>query len=123
MTGCDFSPDGSVVVTGTSVKRGSGAKPTLAFFSTRTLSRIATLEVDGASVVPLLWHPRLNQIVIGNADGKAYTLYDPTVSEKGALFCSVKAALLLAPSPPLPLSSPRLLSPFLSSPLLSPLPS
>ena len=35
MTGCDFSPDGSVeVVTGTSVKRGSGAKPTLAFFST-----------------------------------------------------------------------------------------
>ncbi|EOD05170.1 hypothetical protein EMIHUDRAFT_453702 [Emiliania huxleyi CCMP1516] len=61
MTGCDFSPDGSV-------------------------------EVDGASVVPLLWHPRLNQIVIGNADGKAYTLYDPTVSEKGALFCSVKAA-------------------------------
>mmetsp|Transcript_12003 Transcript_12003/g.38272 ORF Transcript_12003/g.38272 Transcript_12003/m.38272 type:complete len:493 (-) Transcript_12003:255-1733(-) len=92
MTGCDFSPDGSVVVTGTSVKRGSGAKPTLAFFSTRTLSRIATLEVDGASVVPLLWHPRLNQIVIGNADGKAYTLYDPTVSEKGALFCSVKAA-------------------------------
>jgi hypothetical protein len=61
MTGADFSPDESLLVTGTSVQKGTG-KPTLDFFSTRTMSRVAKLEVDGAAVVPLLWHPRINQV-------------------------------------------------------------
>ena len=68
MTGCDFSPDGSLLVTGTSVKKGQGT-PQLVFVSTQTLEVVASVDVDGASVVPLLWHPKLNQIVAGNADG------------------------------------------------------
>jgi WD40 repeat protein len=91
MTGCDFSPDGALLVTGTSVKRGAGT-PQLVFFSTDTLERVASVDVDGASVVPLLWHPKLNQIVAGNADGASYVMYDPSMSEKGAMTCTAKRA-------------------------------
>ena len=50
------------------------------------------MDVDGASVVPLLWHPKLNQIVAGNADGASYVMYDPSMSEKGAMTCTAKRA-------------------------------
>ncbi len=90
MAGCDFSPDGSLLVTGTSVKKGQGSA-CLAFVSTHTHERVASVEVDGASVVPLLWHRRINQIISGNADGAAYVMYDPEVSEGGALHCATKA--------------------------------
>jgi len=91
MAGCDFSPDQSLLAAGTSVRKGSGT-PELAFFSLRSLQRVAQLQLDGSAVVPLIWHPRLNQILLGNSDGKAYALYDPTMSEKGVMFCNVKAA-------------------------------
>ena len=91
MTGCDFSPDGSLLVTGTSVKKGQGT-PQLVFVSTQTLEVVASVDVDGASVVPLLWHPKLNQIVAGNADGAAYVMYDPSMSEKGVMLCTAKRA-------------------------------
>jgi len=91
MTGCDFSPDGTLLSTGTSVKKGLG-QPTLDFFSLRTNSKVASLPLDGTGVVPIVWHPRINQILYGNSDSKVYTLYDPSISEKGAMLCSVKAA-------------------------------
>ena len=90
MTGCDFSPDGSLLVTGTSVRKGDGT-PQLCFFSTDSLELAASVDVDGASVVPLLWHPRINQIVAGNADGGAYVLYDPACQRR-ALLCTAKRA-------------------------------
>ena len=90
MTCCDFSPDGSLLVTGTSVKKGDG-QSVLTFVSTQTLEKVGEVPVDGASVVGLLWHPRLNQLVLGNADGGTYVLYDPEHSQKGALLCADKA--------------------------------
>ena len=66
--------------------------PQLVFVSTDTLERVASVDVDGASVVPLLWHPKLNQIIAGNADGASYVMYDPTMSEKGAMICTAKRA-------------------------------
>ena len=91
MVGCDFSPDQSMLVTGTAVKKGQGTAQ-LQFFSTRTFEKIGHVDVDGASVVPVLWHPKLNQILMGNADGNAYVLYDPDMSEKGVMYCSTKQA-------------------------------
>mmetsp|Transcript_48613 Transcript_48613/g.105396 ORF Transcript_48613/g.105396 Transcript_48613/m.105396 type:complete len:482 (-) Transcript_48613:434-1879(-) len=91
MSGCDYSPDESLLVAGTAVKKGAG-KPVLAFFSLKSMQRVAQLELDGAAVVPIIWHPRLNQILLGNNDGRAYALYDPSMSEKGVMFCNVKAA-------------------------------
>lgn len=90
VAGCDFSPDESLVCAGTSVKKGEG-KPQLAFYSLRTLQEVARIDLDGASIIPILWHPRLNQILLGNADGGVYALYDPTMSEKGVMYCNVKA--------------------------------
>ena len=90
MTGCDFSPDGSLLVTGTSVKKGDGTA-SLTFVSTANLEKVGEVPVDGASIVGLQWHPRLNQLIIGNADGGCYVLYDPDVSTKGALLCATKA--------------------------------
>jgi len=91
MVGCDFSPDHSMLVTGTAVKKGQGTAQ-LHFFSTRTFEKVGHVDVDGASVVPVLWHPRLNQIIAGNADGNAYVLYDPEMSERGIMYCLAKAA-------------------------------
>jgi len=91
MTGCDFSPDQSMLATGTAVKKGAGS-PVLAFYSLKSLQRVAQLELEGHAAVPIIWHPRLNQILVGNKDGKVYALYDPTMSEKGVMFCNVKAA-------------------------------
>ena len=91
MTGCDFSPDGSLLVTGNSAKRGSG-EAKLTFVSTRTMEQVAQIDVDGASIVGLVWHPRLNQIILGNGDGGAYVLYDPEMSDKGALLCANREA-------------------------------
>lgn len=91
MAQCDFSPGGDLLVTGTSVKKGEGGA-SLTFVSTRTLEKVAEVPVDGASIVALRWHPQLNQLILGNADGGAYVLYDPDVSEKGALLCATKAA-------------------------------
>jgi len=88
-TGCDFSPDGSMLVTGSSVQKGKGTAQ-LTFVSTRTMERVAQTAMDGASIVGLQWHPRLNQILLGNADGGAYVLYDPQLSERGAMLCATR---------------------------------
>jgi hypothetical protein len=90
MTTCDFSPDGSLLVTGTSVKKGAG-HASLTIVSTSSLEKVAEVPVDGASIVGLMWHPRINQLILGNADGGCYVLYDPDVSDKGALYCANKA--------------------------------
>jgi len=91
MVGCDFSPDQSMLVTGSAVRKGAGTAK-LHFFSTRSLEKVGHVDVDGASVVPVIWHPRLNQIILGNADGNTYVLYDPDMSEKGVMYCSTKQA-------------------------------
>ena len=90
MAGCDFSPDGELLIAGTSVKKGDGAAQ-IVVVSTSTLQRVSEIDVDGASVVALSWHPRLNQILVGSADGGVYVMYDPEVSQKGAMLCANKA--------------------------------
>ena len=90
MASLDFSPDGSMLVAGTSIKKGTGAAQ-LVFASTRSMGELTRVDIDGASVVGLQWHPRLNQLLLGNADGGTYVLYDPERSEKGALLCATRA--------------------------------
>ena len=50
------------------VKKGDG-QSSLTFVSTQTLEKVGEVPVDGASIVGLLWHTKLNQLVLGNADG------------------------------------------------------
>lgn len=85
-----FSPDDKLIVAGTSVKKkeGSGA---LVFIDKATLKPQRRLGVSEASVVRILWHPKLNQIVAGSADNNIHMYYDTDQSWHGALLCAGRA--------------------------------
>uniref|UniRef100_A0ABM0MQB8 WD repeat-containing protein 70-like n=1 Tax=Saccoglossus kowalevskii TaxID=10224 RepID=A0ABM0MQB8_SACKO len=89
MTDCLFSPDDKLVVTGTSVKKNAGAGK-LMFFNRQTLEKVAILPVNQSSVIRCLWHPRLNQIIVGCANGETKVYYNPEKSYNGAKLCVAK---------------------------------
>ncbi|KAK3591263.1 hypothetical protein CHS0354_010628 [Potamilus streckersoni] len=89
MTDLLFSPDDKMVVTGLSVKKSEG-QGKLLFMDRQNLSVLTEMVVSDTSVVRCLWHPRLNQIVVGSGDGKAKLFYDPKKSHRGAMLCMVK---------------------------------
>lgn len=90
-TSCVFSPDGQMVATGTSARRGHGSSGTLAVFDALSLHPVRTVPVTESSVVAVNWHPALNQIMCGNGDGTVTMLYSPAASKKGALLPIQKA--------------------------------
>lgn len=85
-----FSPDQSLLLTGTSVKRGEGTG-LVVFYDTQTYEKVMQLGVAPASVVSILWHPTINQIVVGDSEYNAHVYFDPKISEKGALLCATRA--------------------------------
>uniref|UniRef100_A0A6I8P4D3 WD repeat-containing protein 70 n=1 Tax=Ornithorhynchus anatinus TaxID=9258 RepID=A0A6I8P4D3_ORNAN len=89
MTDCCFSPDDKLLVTGTSVKKGGG-NGKLVFFERQTFQKVYEIDVTNASVVRCLWHPKLNQIMVGTGNGLAKVYYDPIRSQRGAKLCVVK---------------------------------
>ncbi|XP_030423688.1 WD repeat-containing protein 70 isoform X1 [Gopherus evgoodei] len=89
MTDCCFSPDDKLIVTGTSIKKGGG-NGKLIFFERETFQKVYEIEVTDASVVRCLWHPKLNQIMVGTGNGLAKVYYDPVKSQRGAKLCVVK---------------------------------
>ena len=91
MTDCLFSPDESLIVTGTSTRRDQGSG-TLVFIERSTLSKVKVLSDSSGSVIKVVWHPTLNQIVTGSSDCKSRILYNPNVSQKGALLSLSKTA-------------------------------
>jgi len=90
-----WSPDQKVFVAGTSVipaKNGSeGEVGKLVFFNASTLTEIKTVSVSDASVVSLLWHPKINQIICGCSDQQIHVLYDPNISKEGIMYSVNKA--------------------------------
>ena len=94
--GLTWSPDESLLVTALSEAR-EGAAGGLAFFEARTLRLVRRLGVPAGAAAALLWHPRLNQILLGaggRQGGGVRVLYDPDYSDKGAF-----AAVARAPRP------------------------
>ncbi|XP_047397147.1 WD repeat-containing protein 70-like [Sciurus carolinensis] len=89
MTDCCFGPDDKLIVTGTSVQRGYGSGKHI-FFEHRTFQRVYEIDVTDASVVHCLWHPKLNQIMVGTGNGLVKVCYDPNKSQRGAKLCVVK---------------------------------
>ncbi|XP_015195866.1 WD repeat-containing protein 70 isoform X1 [Lepisosteus oculatus] len=90
MTDCCFSPDDKLLMTGTSVKKGEG-NGKLVFFDRYTFQKSYEIEVANSSVVRCLWHPKLNQIMVGTGNGLAKVYYDPVKSQRGAKLCVVKS--------------------------------
>ncbi|XP_034751799.1 WD repeat-containing protein 70 [Etheostoma cragini] len=90
MTDCCFSPDDKLLVTGTSVKKDEG-QGKLVFFERASFQKVYEIEVTNASVVRCLWHPKLNQIMVGTGNGLSKVYYDPVKSHRGAKLCVVKS--------------------------------
>ncbi|CAG8561842.1 15172_t:CDS:10 [Funneliformis caledonium] len=84
-----FSPDERMIITGTAVKKGEGYGK-LVIMDRESLDVVRTISISQSSVVRILWHSRINQIITGSADGSVHVLYDPNVSVRGAKLCVVK---------------------------------
>uniref|UniRef100_A0A8C6TMM2 WD repeat-containing protein 70 n=1 Tax=Neogobius melanostomus TaxID=47308 RepID=A0A8C6TMM2_9GOBI len=89
MTDCCFSPDDKLLFTGTSVKKDEG-NGKLVFFDRTTFQKVYQIDVTNASVVRCLWHPKLNQIMVGTGNGLVKVYYDPLKSYRGAKLCLAK---------------------------------
>ncbi|KAI3449835.1 hypothetical protein Pfo_006500 [Paulownia fortunei] len=94
-TNVAFSPDEQLILTGTSVERDSTTGGLLCFYDRVKLELVSRVGISPTfSVVQCAWHPRLNQIfaTVGDRhEGGTHTLYDPTISERGALVCVARA--------------------------------
>ncbi|XP_065875303.1 uncharacterized protein [Euphorbia lathyris] len=94
-TNIGFSPDEQLFLTGTSVERESTTGGLLCFFDRTKLELVSRVGISPTcSVVQCLWHPKLNQIFATSGDrsqGGTHVLYDPTLSERGALVCVARA--------------------------------
>eukprot|EP00667_Euglena_gracilis_P005744 EG_transcript_5786 len=90
---CDvlYSPDQRYIVTGTSTPKNSPERAKVVVFDATTFARVAAVPMPpGCSVLRLLWHPELNQLLVGCSDGVCRVYYDPHLSRKGALLCATK---------------------------------
>ncbi|CAL5427311.1 unnamed protein product [Camellia sinensis] len=94
-TNIAFSPDEQLFLTGTSVERDSTTGGLLWFFDRAKLELVSRVGISPTcSVVQCAWHPKLNQILASVGDknqGGTHILYDPTLSERGALVCVARA--------------------------------
>ncbi|KAG1218885.1 hypothetical protein G6F35_007955 [Rhizopus arrhizus] len=86
-----FSPDERLILTGTACPKGKGFGK-LVMLDRDTLEVNQSIDVTQSSVIKVLWHPRINQIITGSADGIVSVYYSPTHSQRGAKLCVVKAA-------------------------------
>ncbi|CEP18475.1 hypothetical protein [Parasitella parasitica] len=86
-----FSPDEKLILAGTACPKGKGFGK-LVFLDRETLEVKESTNVTQSSVVKVLWHPRINQIITGSADGIVTVFYSPTHSSRGAKLPLVKAA-------------------------------
>lgn len=90
VTDCQFSPNDKMVITGVSEdKKGIGTGK-LMFFERETLKTVTHIEIPESSAIRCLWHPKLNQIVVGCGNGDAILYYDVKKSHRGAMLCVVK---------------------------------
>jgi WD repeat-containing protein 70 len=79
--------------TGTSANRrgGSDYARVVVYDSKRlTKSWETAIDKEAGSVIALAWHPRINQLLYGCADGSVHSMYSPEHSRAGVLQCISK---------------------------------
>ena len=101
-------------VTGGPERKNAGA---VVFLDLKTHALVRRVGMPGA-VTGIVWNARINSILVGTGDrtsGGTHVLYDPTMSEKGALMCVGKAVRVKDPfdfEPPLMIHTPGALPMF-----------
>lgn len=88
-TNISISPDGKVIITGTSVRKNYG-QSMLKGYSVASGETVCEVPMGTVSAIHSYWHSALNQIFVGMADGKIQVLYDPSLSKGGVLKCISK---------------------------------
>lgn len=89
MSDCTFSPNDQMVLTTTSLQKGEDASK-LVFYERDTFKQITEINVADTSAVRCVWHPKLNQILVGCGNGFVKVYYSPDQSHRGAKLCVVK---------------------------------
>ncbi|KAJ3690051.1 hypothetical protein LUZ61_019215 [Rhynchospora tenuis] len=94
-TNVAFSPDEQLIFTGTSIEKNSTSGSLLCFFDRKKLELFSRVGISPSlSVIRCLWHPRINQVfaTVGDKkEGGTHILYDPSISQRGALVCVGRA--------------------------------
>ncbi|CAN6304950.1 unnamed protein product [Urochloa humidicola] len=94
-TNAAFSPDEQLVFTGTSIEKDGDNGGLLCFFDRKRLELVSRVGISpNYSVIRCLWHPRINQVfaTVGDKkEGGTHILYDPSISQRGALVCVGRA--------------------------------
>ncbi|CAN6288038.1 unnamed protein product [Urochloa humidicola] len=94
-TNAAFSPDEQLVFTGTSIEKDGDNGGLLCFFDRKRLELVSRVGISpNCSVIRCLWHPRINQVfaTVGDKkEGGTHILYDPSISQRGALVCVGRA--------------------------------
>ncbi|XP_013785489.1 WD repeat-containing protein 70-like [Limulus polyphemus] len=89
VTDCMFSPDDKLLFTGVSLTKGDTTGK-LVFLDCDTFHQMYEIEVSDAGIIRSLWHPKLNEIIVGCSNGLVKVYYNPDLSERGAKLCVVK---------------------------------
>uniref|UniRef100_J3N380 Uncharacterized protein n=1 Tax=Oryza brachyantha TaxID=4533 RepID=J3N380_ORYBR len=94
-TNVALSPDEQLIFTGTSIEKDGENGGLLCFFDRRKLELVSRVGISPQySVIRCLWHPRINQVfaTVGDKkEGGTHILYDPSISQRGALVCVGRA--------------------------------
>ncbi|XP_062205671.1 uncharacterized protein LOC133907616 [Phragmites australis] len=94
-TNAAFSPDEQLIFTGTSIEKDGDNGGLLCFFDRRKLELVSRVGISPQySTIRSLWHPRINQVfaTVGDKkEGGTHILYDPSISQRGALVCVGRA--------------------------------
>ncbi|KAJ3682416.1 hypothetical protein LUZ60_014989 [Juncus effusus] len=94
-TNAAFSPDEQLILTGTSVEKEGSSGGLLCFFDRKKLELHSRVGISPhLSVIRCLWNPRINQIfaTVGDKkEGGTHILYDPSLSQRGAIVCVGRA--------------------------------
>lgn len=88
-TDCGFSPDDKSIYTGISLRKDETVGK-LVFFNCDTFDKADEIAVNDASVIKSLWHPKLNQILLGCSNGQVVVEFDEKLSDRGAKLCAFR---------------------------------
>lgn len=84
-TSIRFSPNSASIITGSETGH-------LHILNPATLRpELVTPVTPGSPLITAVWHPKLNQIVTGSANGETHVLYSPNTSTAGANFVMSRA--------------------------------
>ncbi|KAG4302732.1 hypothetical protein PCANB_001083 [Pneumocystis canis] len=90
-TDITFSPNGEYILTGTSIISNTCDTGKLVILKAYNLEIVKELSINDSAVIRVLWHTKINQILVGTANAAIHVLYSPKSSIKGAKTVLMKA--------------------------------